>query len=524
MKQIRKWDEKTGMVLLLIAIFMLAISVFLCFSSDIWYDELFTMGFSLESAKKTIALTAGDVHPPLYYLIVNLSLRLVPHNWEAQVIAAKLVSVLPFFLCLLYAGTKVRKHFGMLTAGLFGFLLVSMPQMAAYTVEIRMYGYALFFVTAAMLHGYELAEDNGETAQEKTQKKNRRNWIALTLYALAACYTHYFACVAACMVYLYLLVMLLIRKKWKTGSRAFWLSGAVCTAGYLPWLLTVVINQVGKVKESYWIEPVSLRTLGGCVKFIFQPSFSNETLSALLAVIFFGLFIGLFGLLLRKEMKSGGKEKKRFLFVTGCCFVLAGIVLFGILASLVLRPVFVYRYMLPAMGVFWLGFAILVTSLQAKRLMLLVILFLTVIGIRDYRAFYGEEMWKRVQMEQTIAALDKIEKEDLLIFNFDQVQGVAGAYLPDNVSYLWYGEPETLIREMYPSNKALVEGEFSDEAGIKRIREFLEAGNTVWFLGSGKAREEICEKWKKEGILAEEKDSVLLERYWFNLYALRLQS
>lgn len=567
MKQIRKWDEKIGTAFLVTAIFMLAISVFLCFSSDIWYDELFTMGFSIGSPKAAVALTARDVHPPLYYLIVNFVLRLIPHNWAAQVAAAKVVSVVPFFLCLFYAVTKVRKHFGMLTAGLFGFLVISMPQLSFYTVEIRMYGYALFFVTAAMLHAYELVQglddkqkgmQSGQEREQQTEKKTEEglqkrkdkcNWIALTLYALAACYTHYFACVAACMVYLYLLISICVRKKTKAVIKTFFLSGAVCVIGYLPWLLTVVTSQVGKVKDNYWIEPVSLRTLGGCVKFIFKPSFQNGRLSAVLAVVFFGIFAGLLGNLLVKEcrifkqrtlqkkkkqestfQRATEEEKKmqqenseKISFAAGGIGVLVGVVLFGILASVLLRPVFVYRYMLPALGVFWLSFAVLSTTLlkEKRKLMILLLLFLAVIGIRNYRAFYGDEMWKRVQMKETERVLSQIQETDVLLFNFDQTQAVVSAYLP-NETYLWYGKPEELIREMYPTNHALVE-EFTDEAGIERIKSILEAENTVWYFGSGNAREEIREKWRNAGLLSEEKESVLLERYWFNLYELHLQ-
>ena len=64
------------------------------------------------------------------------------------------------------------------------------------------------------------------------------------------------------------------------------ISGFVCAAGYLPWLAGVVSNQLGKVKENYWIQPVSLRTLGGCVKFLFQPSLFGEKGNAVWAVVF----------------------------------------------------------------------------------------------------------------------------------------------------------------------------------------------------------------------------------------------
>lgn len=513
MKQRLKWDETIGIALLTVSVLLLGISVFLCFSGDIWYDELFTMGLANQSCGKLISITARDVHPPLYYLIVKLFLFLFGGTAEGvkQVAVAKLVSVVPFFLCLVYAGTKVRKHFGILAAGLFSFFLLTMPQLADYTVEVRMYGYALFFIVAGMLHAYEL------TREETDRRKDLGNWAAVTLYALAACYTHYFACAAACMIYLYLLFVFRREGRLKREIGKLAGSGTVCAAGYLPWLLTAVTRQVGQVKENYWIQPLSWRSLGGCVKFLFQPFFSNEKLNVVLAVFLFGCYGSLLLVFFINVLKKK-EEKTRAGFTAGCVAVLAGIVAFGFLASFLIRPIFVYRYMLPGMGVFWLAFALLVSGIKERKIIFLpLLLILTVTGLRNYRSFYGEEMWKRVQMKTAAEALLEIGEEDLVIFNFDQTQAVLSFYLP-NQSYLWYGEPETLIREMYPENHSLVEGTFSDEEGIKAIGELMQEGKQVWFLGSGNAREEILEKWKKAGIESQEQGSIMIERYWFNLY------
>ncbi len=557
------WDEILGIALLLLAVGLLAVSVFLCFSDDIWYDELFTMGLASQPFGELISITGRDVHPPLYYIIVKLFLMLLrglgagqwgaaampgsfpaamPGSFPATgtfslVAAAKLASVLPFFLCLLYGAGKVRRHFGLLAAGLFGFLLLAMPQLGGYTVEMRMYGYALFFVTAGMLHAYELALDalwdtrrlvgcsreeaaigdrkEEEEGARRQKRKNALNWTALTLYALGACYTHYFACVAMVMIYGFLFLSLWKKGRLKAGWKAFFTSGCLCALAYLPWLVGAVGGQVGQVEENYWIQPVTWRTLGGCVKFLFQPAFSSEKSNRVLAVVLFAICAVLMG---QAFLRIGRDERNQF--AAGCVGVLAGIVLFGFGASLVLRPIFVYRYMLPAMGLFWLAFAILLSRLKEKKIVFFPVFFLLLlVGLRNYRAFYGEEMWKRVQMAQVQEAFSQIGKEDALVFNFDQAQAVVSFYLP-NETYLWYGEPEELITEMYPQNHPLVEGEFSDETGFEALKGLLGEYERVWFLGSGNARDEIIEKWGKAGIEAQEQDSVMLERYWFNLYQL----
>lgn len=122
-------------------------------------------------------------------------------------------------------------------------------------------------------------------------------------------------------------------------------------------------------------------------------------------------------------------------------------------------------------------------------------------------------------MEAAEVALAQMGKEDIILYNFDQTQAVLSYYL-DNDSYLWYGKPEKLIQEMFPANHALVEGEFSDEAGIEALKNLLAQDKPVWFFGSGNARNEIMEKWSRAGIRAQEKGSVMVERYWFNIYSL----
>ena len=74
-----------------------------------------------------------------------------------------------------------------------------------------------------------------------------------------------------------------------------------------------------------------------------------------------------------------------------------------------------------------------------------------------------------------------------------------------------------------------MEGEFSDEEGVRALKELLlaKAGSgtgKVWFFGSGNARDEIIEKWEKAGITADEKASIMIERYWFNIYDCKLKS
>ena len=107
-------------------------------------------------------------------------------------------------------------------------------------------------------------------------------------------------------------------------------------------------------------------------------------------------------------------------------------------------------------------------------------------------------------------AISDIAQDDIILYNFDQLQAVMGYYL-EQENYLWNAEPEPLIVEIF-GNKGSVW-----EAG--QIRQWLEEGRTVWFFGSFNSREDLRAEWEKDGILTEEKGSYMLERYWFNIYS-----
>ena len=513
-----------GYLLIGLSIIMLGKSLMLCFSNDIWYDELFTVGMIEHSYGDLVAFTARDVHPPLYYCIVKFAVELckliLPQ--ASTVVIAKIVSVLPYFILLLYSVTLIRKRFGIFAGGLFLFCVISMPQLSAYTVEVRMYSWALLFVTAAFLHAYGTVTE--DTYGELCKPNDKRlHIVTLVLYGLAAAYTQYFACVAVIMVYLYVLIVFLMKDRRRVKQWILW--AVMSIVGYAPWLYTLY-RQITTVNENYWILPLTWRSLGGCVKFLMKPAFANDTLNAVLAVVFFLVYVCIFAWNVVKLCHNRRENTdNREGFIIAGVGVLVGLVLFGFVASFLLRPIFVYRYMIPALGCFWLSFAVglgVLAESETKQptavFMIFICTFVLLIGIRDYRAFAGEEEYKVLLMQDTMSALDEIGTEDILLFNFDQVQMVTGYYL-DNDSYLWYGQPEILIQDICGEKCVLNE----DTAQIK---EWISQGKKVWFFGSFNSREDIIEEWSGEGLQIEEAFSTtgcLLERYWFNLYTVSLK-
>lgn len=548
------------------AVYCLIRSCILSFSIDIWYDELFSMEFSARPVSELVSLTARDVHPPLYYIILRLLTLLMKQlgvigtqNGQLTVeTAAKLISILPFVILLGYAMTTARKRFGIVAAGLFSFAIITMPQLPEYTTEIRMYSWAILFVTAALLHAFALVQDvwdsrekdGSEKADLKCDDESKAvtrkgrgfdipNGLALWLYSTAAAYTHYYAAFAVGII-IGLLVILMIayyviamKKKDERGPINF---KPVATSiivmnlviiSYIPWA-SVVLSQVGAVKESYWIQPVGLRSLGSCAKYLFKGYFAQSELATVLAVI---LFLVICVLLIKTAIRVVRDREKNAALSLYAFLVLPLLVAAGLLASILIRPVFVNRYMLPSYGCFWLAVSAMAgrelkdflekrehgraTALVASALLMALV---AVIGAVDFRAFIGNEEYRIVNMKETLSLFDDISSDTIIISNFDQVQGLLSYYLNRDEEefnvYLYGAEPEPLIYETVPGLKTI-----DDSIDIAN---YLENNKTVLFLGSFNAREVILDEWKADhGITSENEGSYLMERYWFDVFRLK---
>ena len=529
-----------GMGMFILAILFLIRCITLCTGRDIWYDELFTMEFASRPVSELIKLTAADVHPPLYYIIVKAAIlagtQIAPG--VDPIAIAKITSVIPFLLLMLVSFISVRKNFGWLSAGIFSFCIVCMPQMPDYIVEVRMYGWAMLFVTAAALHAYEIMK----SCIRPSRRWNLADSAGILIWGIAACYTHYYACIAIACLYLLLLIWM-IRQMFSVnqmqegqkaekdfrGLAAIFICMNLTAAAFIPWI-GAVLAQVSTVKSGYWIQPLTWRTLGGCVKFLFKPAFGNSVIATGMAVILFLLFAAtvLYGL---KKMHQVNdlEEKTKLQFAGICILIMAGLVAAGFIASALIRPVFVYRYMLPASGVLWLSFAVYAGDAvkheasdsekenQKYRFCLLILLWIVLItGIRDFSSFKGNELYKKIQMQHTQTVLSEIQPGTEIICNFGQLQALAAYMLgtDSGCEIVLYGaEPEALIQKILPNVQTITSPE--------QITTWLSEGDKVLFFGSFLARDEIMKDWQEQyGIHAVDTDSCMLERYWFDIYEL----
>ncbi|MBO5093019.1 MAG: hypothetical protein J6C33_01535, partial [Lachnospiraceae bacterium] len=222
-------------------------------------DETFSMKLVENSFSEIIRLTALDVHPPLYYILLKVVVELGNLVSLNPVISGKLASILPFLLLGVVSMTKIRKRFGGFAASFFFMSIMGMPQMMNYSVNIRMYSWGMFFVVMAFLAFCDIILEN----------KFKPAILQFIIYSVMAAYTHYFACIG--IAFLYFALLLYWYRYHREKIKTWFLCAAIICICYLPWI-PIVYRQVGGVKEGYWIEPITLTSIIQFFQFLFNPA------------------------------------------------------------------------------------------------------------------------------------------------------------------------------------------------------------------------------------------------------------
>lgn len=592
-----KWKNGCGILFLILGILSFFVCLFQAFGQDIWFDEVFSVNFIQHSYKEIAALTGKDVHPPLYYwylkLFHDIGKVLVPA--ASSIVLCKLASMLPFVGIFVYTLTAIRKNFGLHTAGLFWFLIMTMPQISNYTVEIRMYSLALFFITAAFVHSYELvcafpaqeiseaertAEPGTAAGTEETAEpeaagsevtsgavltsgsvtgenglikwwKKNKHWLLFWGYGILTAYIQYYACVAVIAIYIAVFIFYAVMAhKNKTGKSVcekvqinqeqvenrktiqneaaiqnkvaikeqnricarngigkVLLCAGLSVLAYLPWL-PFFFSQVRTVSSSYWIQPLTWKSIFGCMKYIFLPvSYAvkkNYVLACVMILLFGAAFLYSF-LMKRKDARG------RFFLLTGL-WIAVFTTLIGFVCSILNRPIFVYRYLIPCLGAMWLVAAVVLWDFIEKNWGILLFVPFLLSGYSNMQGFYGEENKKIAEMKATQSFLADFPKDAVVLCNFNHVQAVTACYLKDsNEIWLYGSNPEDLIAELLPQCRGLED--------TTELSQLVKERN-VYFFGSFNSREELLKEWETEGIAYTEEGTYLLERYYFNVYHL----
>lgn len=396
-------------------------------------DEWFTLGIINLSIPNMVHVTAMDVHPPLFYLIlygfINF-FKLLSINIDL-IYVMKITAMFPYIILFIVALTKIRKDYGLLTAGLFSFTLISMCNFFTYFLISRMYSWALLVVVLAFISLIDVIE-----------KGNLKYWILLTLFALIAAYLHYFAAIPIVVMYLALFIYLIAKRDYgnfKSQLKKYFLSVVIAILCYLPWSF-ILLGQMKQVQNNYHIHALTMEKIINNLSYYLSISNNHFIQLAACAII-----LVVFLIFIWKYYKT--RSDKDFFIALGV-FVFLATIGFAIFASLTYKPILVRRYLFPAIGVLWLCISIKLGSVDFKKIALPVILLILIIGA--FNVYHQHDIvldkWDDTLYAKNIT--DSINNNDSVIiipstnkycrFNelFDNVSEKHSAYVINNKTHV----------------------------------------------------------------------------------------
>ena len=210
-------------------------------SQSLWEDEIFTATQAMLPIKDLLAWTAGDIHPPAYYLL----LRQLAHagGWAAQVpgmltdwlwrLPSAVFGVLAVAVCYRLGLTLMDRK----PAAIAALLLAISPVAIRYSHEARMHE---MFLLAALLSTWALARLLAQPAR-------RGLWLAYGVTTALSLYTVYlgFAVLGAQAVWVLLVA---VRRRSVTPLVSWGLGCAIACLLYVPWwpvLIAIMGEKLG---------------------------------------------------------------------------------------------------------------------------------------------------------------------------------------------------------------------------------------------------------------------------------------
>lgn len=387
-----------------IPILLILMSSYCIFNGYIWQDEAFSIALSKKSILEIMKISMNDVHPPLYYIILKFGISILNPFINNIQISSKIVSFIPYILMHIISITLIEKLFGKFTSFLFSIFSLGMPVFLTYAIEIRMYSYSYLFITLTMIYTLKIIEE-----------KNNVNFIYLGIFTVLSLYTHYFSALTCVIIYAILMVYLILKDSKKL--KLFFTTSFLVSLSFTFWLYNFIQSLSSRIASDFWIQKPSLKDIISYIKFPFSLMKLNF-ISYFLIIITYMIIIFSF-----KKIK-----KHIIYFPFSILFILTTI---GTLISIFIKPIFINRYMIVALGCFWLSISLMINySFNSKQKYVIstiyLILSIFVIGDRIImEKFYKNEL-KKLE--------NAIEKYDLNIVTDEMgIQLPLSIYFPNKI-------------------------------------------------------------------------------------------
>ncbi|OGO88394.1 MAG: hypothetical protein A2Y15_01080 [Clostridiales bacterium GWF2_36_10] len=336
--------KKRLLTILHIAVW-LAGTVFLitgAFATCLWFDESYSVGIINHNLLDICLISSGDVHPPLYYVL----LKIFTLFFGKSLVSLRMFSILFTSLLAGVGYTHLRKDFGAKIGFWFTTLMFLFAITYRYAIEIRMYTLAPYLVTMMAIYAYRFYKSG------MTDKKSKYMFL---IFAILGAYTHYYALAAAGAVN-----FLLLMHCRKNNISDMWLKMAFIQCASYIFGFYCLVTQSAKVVGSFWISIIYPDVIYKTLSFFLVGDVPEDmvNLTEITAKVYDGLSVLFWGVCVYYFIlyyKKNHDEAEPAILVLK---VLGLIIGFYFAVSLI-RPLYYVRYLTVLSGLmtFFLAFA-----------------------------------------------------------------------------------------------------------------------------------------------------------------------
>ncbi len=437
--------------ILLITVLGLLLRLFQLGEWSFWHDEALTVLLATRPISDLISITATDVHPPLYFILVKLFMVFGQNEFIVRLVSA--VSGAASIVVLYLVGRDLFDE----RVGIVGaFILAIAPLQLFYAQEARMYTLLLLLTIFSSWFFLRALGNN-----------DKRWWALFIVGATLAGYTAYFTFPVLAAMGLYVLLV----DKRRDRIIHFLVAVGIIGVLYLPWI-SVFLSQTRAVIDTYWIarpNPLMIFTTLSAffVSYTLPGLWIGISLAATLLIVFIILNDVRHAFKLKKDVKP-------LIWLLLWCFV----PLVGTLLISLWRPIFQLRTVLTATPALYLLIAWGITRARHKQINLILFLpALALMAMSIFNFYFNPAFAKPTWREAAQYVHSQAQASDVVLHTS------TGSYLPflayeHHVQHIRLPDDPELVRKNAPSQPIV-----TAVGGVPRsIEEAVQGYERAWLV------------------------------------------
>ena len=473
--------------------------------TSIWFDESYSIAIAHNHNFHEIWTIGGhDVHPVLYYWI----LRIVSLIFGNNILCYRLLSVLAISLLGILGYTHIRKDFGERAGELFSLFTFILPINLTYASEIRMYGFAMLFVTTMAIYAHRIYKGQNST----------KNWIIFALFSLMSCYTHYYGLMAAgitnLLLFIWIVKQALKTKQFTPNLKKFIIQAIIQVALYIPWIISL-LTQMSQVSSGFWIGFTFPDTLIQLFTFQFTGNLDiTKQISTLESGIYGVIFCIYIITCIIKNKKS--KNKKDIQPAKLAIMIYAGVFLGAIAVTLIIdQPIIYARYFLVVTGLLIFTLTYLMDKIGNKYGNIVIII-LTVIMSLIVNIELIQTNYDKTNKEPINYVKENIKQGDIILYGNEGGGPGSGfviaANFPQYMEY-FYNKEHWGVEEAYKAYGPNMETVYD----LDFLQNYT---GRIWIINGGNQHilEEAQEKYQQQIKILDQKEyNIKYQSYYYGI-------